>query len=446
MALGGLRLLAPRSTLTFDTMPVERGNIRATVGSTGNIHARQTAVLAWKTSGTVAGLNVQPGDVVQTGQLLASLDPNSLPGDLLQAKIQLVSAQNALKELQQTDTARAKAWDDLLQARKALNDARAVTGLLDQPNASPTNLEAAQAAYNLALSQVDTAEQMYSLVQGRPLDDPARLQAAAQVSRAYRQRDLAQINLQYAQNKPNEQAVKQVSAEVSVAEASLEEAQRAWERVKDGPDADEIHAAELRVESLEMSLARASLNAPISGTVTEVLTKPGDVVAIGTQAMRIDDFSQRHVIVQVPEIDIVRVRMGQAATLTIDALGGRLYHGEVITVSRVGKQSLGNIEFEVEVRIIDGDDSVQPGMTAAVSVVVEERTNVVLIPNRAVRRLNGQTVVYLLSEGAATPVNVTLGLSDETNSELLAGAVQPGDPVILDPPSSATQSINRASP
>jgi multidrug efflux pump subunit AcrA (membrane-fusion protein) len=138
-------------------------------------------------------------------------------------------------------------------------------------------------------------------------------------------------------------------------------------------------------------------------------------------------------------VDIVRVRMGQAATLTFDALAGKQYRGEVINVSRVGKTEQGKIQFEVEVRLVNGDDSVQPGMTAAVNVIVDERKDVLLIPNRAQRRRDGQQVVYLLREGQLVTVPVTLGLSDEENSELVSGQIQPGDSIVLDPPASATQ-------
>ncbi|HEY9089255.1 MAG TPA: efflux RND transporter periplasmic adaptor subunit [Anaerolineaceae bacterium] len=439
VALGGLSLFAKDIEQQYQTAAVERGDIAAKVGSSGNAHARQTAILTWRTSGNVAGLAVQPGDHVEQNQLLAGLEPSSLSSNMIQVKTQLAAAQDALRELRETQTTRAETWNAVLTAQKALNDALVAESMLDQPNASPSNLEAAQAAYNLALAQVDSAEQMYAFVQGLPLDDPARLNAAASLERSYRERDIALINLQYAQGKPDDSTARQVHANLALAQANLEEAQRRWEEVKDGASAEQVRAAELRVESLEMTLAQASLLAPISGTATEVYIKNGDVVEAGTQAVRIDDFSERHIIVQVPEIDIVRVRLGQPALITFDALPETQYHGEVITVSRVGKLEAGRIEFEVEVRITDADDRVQPGLTAAVNVIVDQRTDVVRIPNRALRRANGQHIVYLIRSGALVSVPVTTGLSDESNTELLSGDVQPGDMIVLNPPASATQ-------
>lgn len=438
-ALGGTRLFSMNEETQYQTAVIARDDIAFKVGSSGNAHARQTAILTWKTSGEIANVAVQVGDSVQAGQLLASLDPASLTSDLLQARGQLAEAQRALSDLQEIQTTRAEAWNAVVSAQKAVNDTRAEVALLDQPNASATNLEVAQAAYNLALSQVNTAEAMYSLVQGQPLDSVPRLQAAAQLERAYRQRDNALINLQYAQSKPDDQTARKVKADMALAEANLEEAQREWERLKDGASPEDIRAAELQVESIEYNLAKASLNAPINGTVTELLMKNGDVVRNGTQALRIDDFSERHVVVQVPEVDIVLVQVGQPALLSFDALPGREFHGEVINVSRVGREDTSGTHFEVEVRMTDGDDSVQPGLTAAVNVIVEQRQDVIAIPNRALRRSNGQQVVYLLRGGVLTPVPVTTGLSDEANTELLEGGVQVGDVVVLNPPASTVQ-------
>lgn len=436
----GPRLLGRTQEVQYQTAVIERGDVAYKVGSSGNAHALQTAVLAWKTSGEVASVAVKVGDTVEAGQLLASLNPTSLSADLLQAKGQLAEAQRSLENLRKIQSTRAEAWNTVVSAQKALNDVRAAEALLDQPNASPTNLEAAQAAYNVALAQVDAAEAMYSFVQGQPLDSVPRLQAAAQLERAYRQRDNALINLEYARSKPDEQMARRVQAEMALAEANLEEAQREWDRVKDGASPEDIRAAELRVESITYNLAKASLNASIGGTVTELWMKSGDVVQNGTQAIRIDDFSQRHVIIEVPEVDIVRVRTGQPAELTFDALPGRQYHGEVIRVSRVGREDLGGIHFEVEVRMTDDDASVQPGLTAAVNIIVDQRRDVVMIPNRALRRSNGQQVVYVLRDGAPVMVQVTTGLSDEDHTELLEGGVQIGDVVVLNPPANILQS------
>lgn len=439
VVLDGPRLFTAGEAAEYQTAVIARGDVAFKVGSSGNARARQTAVLTWKTSGEIASVAVQVGDRVEAGQLLASLNPTSLSADLLQAKVQLVEAQRALEELRQIQTTRAEAWNAVVSAQKEVNDARVAIAMLDQPNASPSNLEAAQAAYNLALAQVDAAEAMYSLVQGQPLDSVPRLQAAAQLERAYRQRDNALINLQYAQSKPDDQTARRVQAHLAVVEANLEEAQREWERLKDGASQEDIRAAELRMESIEYSLAKASLNAPIHGTVTELWMKTGDVVRNGAQAVRIDDFSERHVIVEVPEVDIVLVQPGQPALLTFDALPGREFHGEVVKVSRVGRQDAGGIHFEVEVVMTDDDDSVQPGLTAAVNVVVEQRQDVVMIPNRALRRSNGQQIVYLLRDGLPLAMPVTTGLSDEDNSELLEGNVQVGDVVVLNPPATLAQ-------
>jgi HlyD family secretion protein len=85
--------------------------------------------------------------------------------------------------------------------------------------------------------------------------------------------------------------------------------------------------------------------------------------------------------------------------------------------------------------LTDADEYVKPGMTAAISIIVEEVNDVVLIPNRAVRLVNDERVAYLLVDGQPKPVNVTLGSTDGINSVLVTGDIKEGDPIILNPPS-----------
>jgi HlyD family secretion protein len=93
------------------------------------------------------------------------------------------------------------------------------------------------------------------------------------------------------------------------------------------------------------------------------------------------------------------------------------------------------VEFTVTIELQNADEDVKPGMTAAVNIVVEKLTGVLLVPNRAVRVLEGERVVYVLDAGGVPqPVNVTLGASSETDSQVLEGELQEGEAIILNPP------------
>ncbi|MGB7876761.1 MAG: biotin/lipoyl-binding protein, partial [Anaerolineales bacterium] len=89
----------------FQTTTIERGDLTATVGATGTVRSRQTATLVWQTTGTVEDVNVKTGDEVKAGEVLASLSKTSLAQNIIMAEAELVSAQQALDDVLNSDTA-----------------------------------------------------------------------------------------------------------------------------------------------------------------------------------------------------------------------------------------------------------------------------------------------------------------------------------------------------
>jgi len=178
----------------------------------------------------------------------------------------------------------------------------------------------------------------------------------------------------------------------------------------------------------------ARVTSPFAGIVTEAYPLQGDLVSAGTTAFRIDDLSSLLVDVEVSEVDINNVSVGQPVTLTFDAILGNTYNGEVVEVAQTGTVSAGVVNFKVTVRITDADSLVKPGMTAAVNITVKELNDVLLVPNRAVRLSDGDRVIYLLQDNAPVKTTIRLGSSSDTMSVLLSGDVKEGDSVILNPP------------
>ena len=192
-----------------------------------------------------------------------------------------------------------------------------------------------------------------------------------------------------------------------------------------------LKQAQMAIQSAQVNLDNAKLTAPFGGTVTEVSGLVGDQVSLGTKAFRIDDLSQMKVDVQVSEVDINSVQVGQPVTLTFDAVAGKSYTGKVVEVAQAGDPVQGAVNFTVTVELTDTDAKVKPGMTAAVTITVKQMNNVLLVPNRAVRLVNSQRVVYVLSNGPAQEVNITLGASSDTMSEVVSGDLKAGDLIIL---------------
>jgi HlyD family secretion protein len=380
----------------FQFATVERGNLTATVGATGTVRARQTATLVWLTTGTVDTVNVSIGDQIRAGEVLASLSKSSLPQNIILAEAELVSAQQALNDVLNSDTARAQAWIALRDAEDAFEKAYDYRDALNYPvRRTQVTLVKERTPYGV----VDVPKTKTYKVKG------------------------------------TEEEIAEADADLALKEARYEDAKRAYERLAEGPNKDDLAAAQARVEAAQATLNMAHLTAPFAGTVTEAALLPGDQVTAGTVAFRVDDLSRLLVDVELSEVDINNVTVGQPVTMSFDAILGVEYQGQVTRVSQAGNMVNGVVNFTVTVELTDADELVKPGMTAAVNIVVKEINDAVLIPNRAVRLVDGDRVVYISGEnGLPEKVEIRLGASSDTMSVVVGGELKEGDQVILNPP------------
>ena len=375
----------------YRTAVVERGNLTATIGATGTVRARQTAVLIWQAAGTVDTVNVKVGDNVPSGFVMAFLAKSSLPQSIILAEADLVNAQKTLDDLLYSDTARAQAAINLRLAQEAYDKAYNWRRELDK-------------------ERITVREIVYKKVGNITVPEIKEYKTwADEVTKQKAQEDL------------------------ELKKARLDDAQREYDRLTEGKAAD-VAAAQARLEAAQATLNLARVTAPFAGIVTEAYPLPGDQVGAGAAAFRIDDLSSLLVDVNVSEVDINSVAVGQPVTLTFDAILGREYHGEVAEVAQTGTISAGVVNFKVTVELTDADSFVKPGMTAAVNITVKELTDVLLVPNRAVRLSEGARVVYILENNQPVKKTIRLGQSSDTMSVLLSGDVQEGDAVILNPP------------
>jgi len=200
------------------------------------------------------------------------------------------------------------------------------------------------------------------------------------------------------------------------------------------PNPDDLAAAQARLQAIQATVDSQSLTAPFAGTITEVDIKPGDQVSPSSIGFRLDKLDRLLVDVQVSEVDINNIQVGQPVTLSFDAIPDKQYNGVVTQVPEVGDIIQGVVEFSVLVELKDADQNVKPGMTAAVNIVVESITSALLVPNSAVRVVDGQRVVYILEDNQLQPIEITLGASSDTQSEVLDGNLQVGDLIVLNPP------------
>jgi HlyD family secretion protein len=380
----------------YQTVKIERGNLVATVGATGTVRARQSAVLVWQTSGTVEDVMVKVGDRVSADEVLATLKKTSLPQSIILAEADLENAKRSLDDLLNSKTPAAQAWIAMRNAQDAYDKAKTYYDSLFEPY-------------------------KYDKIAYKTLYTPFGVRRVPY---------LKTVKV----DKADEETIADAEATLMLRQAQLEDAQRAYERVKDGPDAVEIAAAQARINAAQATLNMARIAAPFAGVITQAEPLPGDVVTVGQIAFRIDDLSHLFVDVEVSEVDINNVQVGQPVTLSFDAILGKEYHGQVVEVGQAGNVVGGSVNFTVTVELTDADEQVKPGMTAAVNIVVNELKDVVLVPNRAVRLVDGQRVVYVLRNGQPAKVEIRLGASSGEMSALASGDLAEGDLVILNPP------------
>ncbi len=430
---------------SLQTTVVERGTLTASVGATGNVRANQTAILTWQTSGTVEIVNVGIGDDVQAGDVLASLAQTSLSQNIILAQADLVTAERNLENLLASNTPRAQAQLALVDAQQKYDSAKYTLDSFLATNRGATSdaVQNARAEYTLALDSLEQAQAFYDHVRDRPDDDPEKARAFTTLYNAQQAASRAKNNLNYFLLVPSGRDIDEARANLALAEAQLEDAQREWDRLKDGPDADDVLAAEARVDAARAAVEMAQVSAPFSATVTDAVPIPGDQVAPGTTAFRIDDLSYLLVEVQVSEVDINSIQLGQPVTITFDAVLGQEYHGQVVEVAQAASVVAGVVNFDVTVELTDADEQVKPGMTAAVTITVKQLEDVLLVPNRAVRLLEGKRYIFVLRDGLMERVEITLGASSDSVSEVVAGDLEEGDIIILNPPTELVQADSR---
>ncbi len=415
---------------SYQTAPLQSGSLTSTISLSGAVRARQTATLTWLTSGNVASVPVVKDQTVEKGVLLAALDPGSLPQSVILAQATRVSAQKTLENLLTTNQARANAELALVKAQKALDDAKKARDNKEFQRASQETIDIARANLIMADKALEDAQSIYDRNKTRDSDDVVFAAALSQLAAAQQRYDQAQYNLDYVSELPDPLDVQTSQALVDVAQANLLAAKLEWERDKDGPSDADVTAARAQVDAAQAVIDTARITAPFTGTLTRAVSQVGDQVAGGTTAFQVDDLSHLYVDGEVPEIDIARVRTGQAVTLSFDALPGQSFSGVVHEIAGTGKTIGGTVSFTVTVEITQRDPLLRPGMTASAQIAAEQALGWV-VPRVALHSQAGQPVVYVLRSGQPVAVPVQVGLTTPDQVLLISPALQAGDELVI---------------
>jgi len=394
---------------------VQRGTILSTVSATGPLVTESQVNLFFGAGGLapVAEVRVALADVVKKGDVLARLDSADLELAVEQARLNLRSAELAVAQL----TAPPRP-EDLALAEANLRVARAQLfqasqgSRKEQIEIARLNLVLAQNALDAINDRVDEL-----IAQG---NYAAKAQLESQQEQARENVRVAELRYQQAQNS---------GRSGGSALAAVEQAEVALARLKRGPDPADLQIAQLQVEQARAALQLAEINlkdaqivAPFDGVVAAVNIRVGEVPG-GQPAILLVDVSRYYLNVSVDEVDVARVAVGQAVTITVDALPNDVFSGVVERIAPQATVGAGVVSYPVRISVQSDDPRLRGGLTATAEIVVQELRDVVLAPNWAIRRdrTTGQAFASVLRNGQITEVEVQLGLRNENFSEVVSG-------------------------
>ncbi len=420
-----------RQTPQYQTYKVQRSTLASTIATTGTVRASQSASLSWGTSGTVDEVNAKIGDTVKANQVLATLAADSLPVDVATYQTDLILDQQSLNDLLQSDTGQAQAEQAVADAENTLQTAQNKYDSMFYPRASDEVIRNTQAKINLAKLQVAKNSDTYRHYINKRDGNPDKAQALANLTNAQINLNNLIADYNWYTGHYTQVEIDQAKSALDVAKAQLSDAQRQLNQMQNGPDPSSVASAKAKVAADQAAVNQAKIIAPFDGVITEAEPVIGDVVSSGTAAFRVDNMSQMLVDIQVTEVDINNIKVGQKATIQFDAINGKTYNGDVVKVNQAGDVTSSAVNFTITVQVTDSDAQVKPGMTATVNVITKQVDNALLVPNRAIRTFNNRSVVDVVRNGQLVPVEIQTGITNDTLTEVVGGNLQEGDTIAI---------------
>jgi len=370
---------------------IERGALSAAVSASGTLSALVTVQVGSQVSGLIKEIKADFNSPVKQDQVIARLDPETFESRVLQAEADLKAADSA------TEVARG-------------------------------TLSVRQAEVNKARIALDEA--LRNLERKRSLIAQGFL-SAAELDTAQSAADTAREQLQLAQ------------ANAGVANAQVANAQAL---------AGQRRAA---LNQARIELERTVIRSPVDGVVISRNVDVGQTVAASFQAPVLfsiaRDLRRMEVNVAVDEADVGRVQTGQKMRFTVDAFPGERFMAQVTQIRKAPQSNNNVVTYSVMATLDNPDLKLLPGMTASARILTEERKDVLILPNEALRfrpvqadgtpiklevrgREEGPGIpgrVWVLKDGQPAPVSVRLGVSDGKNTEMLKGEIRQGAEIIL---------------
>jgi len=211
--------------------------------------------------------------------------------------------------------------------------------------------------------------------------------------------------------------------------------------------------ASLNSSSLAYNAVSSSITAPTDGVISDITIAPGMVItntqssannSISSQVVASIKHSGTPIIsVSLSEIDVTKVKAGQRATITFDALPNKTFTGKVLGIDTTGTVSSGVTSYPATIALDTQDDSILPNMSATAAIITSVKDNVLLVPTAAITTRGTESTVYIQKGGQIQPVTITTGDSDGTNTEIVSGLSE-GDTVLVGYSPNQTQTTGAA--
>ena len=447
-------LLASMQEQTAIAEDRDLSNVVAAVGSISSVSSEQP--IANVMNNKVEKITVNVGDRVNEGDLICVLSSDDLVADLEDANrtlkntqsstnISVRSASRTLSEVQ-TDVAINKERNDkkLSDSKKKVED---YENLKNQSGDMYANAIAEAGKYEKlvkeAQKKVDDLTKALATtdVSGGELVDAnveltaARkeletLSAAYSAAQSAASQHLANYNSLVA-------TINELEGSYDTIKQSNEDAARSAEsKIASSKDSvstaniskdNSLMTAEKSVENLEKQIEACNVYSPISGVVTKILVNEGDKYA-GSAIMLIEDVSSYEIVTMIDEYDISKIEVGQKAVIKTNGTGDEILDGHVKSVSPRGESANGAVSYKVVVAVDTKNDNLRLDMTAKLSIIINEKKNVLTVPYEAVQYdTDGVSYVEVKKEdGTYEREDVTTGIANDFYIEITAGNIKEG--------------------
>ena len=461
--------------LAEETAVVRRGTLLVMVDATGSLAPSAEVSLSFSSSGRVDEVLVVEGQVVEAGQPLVRLETDDPELQVAQAEAALAAAEAQLAQLlapprleevaaQEANLAAAEAQVSAAAANRDQVTAGADAGQIADAEAQLASATTQQkSAFDMhemtmkcfTFDLPDGTEKKICPALGPPEEQARYSLAVADASLA-----AAQAQLDELQAGADADQVRAAQANVATAVAQRDAAQAQLDLLLAGATEEQIETLQASVddacvalEQAQLRLEKATLTAPVSGTVTFLDVRPGEIANANQPVVVLSDLAALEVEVNLDETDVSRVAVGQEAQISLDAFPGIELAGEVAYIASVAQTQSGVVLYPVTVRLAPPDPSatdvpsasgqalpVRAGMTADVSITTASQEDALIVPLRAVHAEGERAYVDRLAGDQVERMEVTLGMMTETEIEITGGlsegpalSLAEGDVVVVVP-------------